>query len=138
MTPTLLDVLVAEIAAADGDRLDRLADQFAPLMDRIDARRPRATAEAPPAPQWLTTRQAAAHLGITVPALHKLTAARSIPFEQDRPGCKCWFRTDDLDAWRRGQANASSIVRRSDASKMLPSGHYGSVPTRSWAKKNPV
>jgi hypothetical protein len=51
---------------------------------------------------WLDAKRAAAHIGVTVNALHKLTAARSIPFEQDGPGCKCWFRRSDLDQWRRG------------------------------------
>jgi len=35
--------------------------------------------------RWLTTPQAADYLGLTVAALHKLTAARQIPFEQAGP-----------------------------------------------------
>jgi excisionase family DNA binding protein len=58
-----------------------------------------------PAPAgWMTTREAAAHLGLTLAALHRLTAARAVPFEQDAPGGKCWFQRADLDAWRRGGA----------------------------------
>jgi excisionase family DNA binding protein len=49
---------------------------------------------------WLSTKQAAAYLGITVNALHKLTRARALPFEQSSPGGKCWFRRADLDGWR--------------------------------------
>jgi excisionase family DNA binding protein len=50
---------------------------------------------------WMTSRQAAEHIGLTLAALHRLTAARVIPFEQDVPGGKCWFNRADLDAWRR-------------------------------------
>lgn len=50
--------------------------------------------------RWLTTREAADYLGLTVAAIHKRTAARQIPFEQAGPGCKCYFRSADLDHWR--------------------------------------
>lgn len=52
--------------------------------------------------RWLDTADAAAYLGLSVNALRKRTAARSIPFEQDAPGGKCWFRRADLDNWRHG------------------------------------
>lgn len=74
--------------------LRELAEALAPLLTAPDEK---------PLDGWLTTRQAADHLGVTLNALHKLTAARAIPFEQDGPGCKCWFRRSDLDAWRAGQ-----------------------------------
>lgn len=38
---------------------------------------------------------------MTANALYKLTAAHQIPFEQDGPGCRLWFKRADLDAWRR-------------------------------------
>jgi excisionase family DNA binding protein len=60
----------------------------------------------PPAPvedRWLSTREAATYVGKSVSAMHRLTAERAIPFEQDAPGGKCWFRRADLDAWRRSQ-----------------------------------
>lgn len=87
----------ALIAELDDDDLDRLTERLAPrLASRI-------TPAQPTEDSWLSTRGAAAHLGLTVPAIHKLTAARAIPFEQDGPGCRCWFLRSDLDAWRRGQ-----------------------------------
>ena len=49
---------------------------------------------------WMTTAQAARYLGLSVTALHKLTSAREVPFAQDVPGGKCWFKRSDLDAWR--------------------------------------
>ncbi len=55
-----------------------------------------------PAAGWMTSREAATYLGLTLAALHRLTAARALPFEQDAPGGKCWFNRADLDTWRRG------------------------------------
>jgi len=60
---------------------------------------------------WMTSREAATYLGLTLPALHRLTAARAVPFEQDSPGGKCWFNRADLDTWRRG-GGARSDHRR--------------------------
>ena len=50
---------------------------------------------------WLDAAGAARYLGIPKTALHKLTAARAIPFEQEGAGCKLYFKRSDLDAWRR-------------------------------------
>jgi excisionase family DNA binding protein len=50
--------------------------------------------------RWMTTREAAEYLRLSVNALHRLTAERRIPFEQDAPGARCWFRRTELDAWR--------------------------------------
>jgi hypothetical protein len=92
--PRLFDVLLEEL---DGEELDHLADLLAP---RIAVRIERA---APAADVWIDSIGAASYLGISKNALHKLTAARAIPFGQDGPGCKCWFQRSDLDAYRRGQ-----------------------------------
>jgi hypothetical protein len=54
----------------------------------------------PPPDKWLDARRAAAYVGLSLNALHKLTAARDIPFHQDGPGCKLWFRRPELDEWR--------------------------------------
>jgi excisionase family DNA binding protein len=94
-------------AARDDSRL--AADLAAVVAPHI---RPEPPAEA----GWMTTREAAAHLGLTLHALHRLTAARAVPFEQDAPGGKCWFNRTDLDAWRRGSGSGSSAT----ASKSLP------------------
>lgn len=50
---------------------------------------------------WMDSGAAADYLGMSRPALHKLTATRAIPFEQDGPGCKLWFIRAKLDQWRR-------------------------------------
>jgi excisionase family DNA binding protein len=56
----------------------------------------------PIADGWMSTAQAARYLGLSVTALHKLTSARRIPFAQDAPGGKCWFKRSELDSWRYG------------------------------------
>src|SRR4051794_32560650 len=76
----------ALVEALDEPALDQLAEWLAP---RVQAR---LTREAGHDDAWLDARQAAAHLGLSVTALHKLTAARLIPFEQEGPGCRLWFR----------------------------------------------
>jgi excisionase family DNA binding protein len=64
--------------------------------------RPHLQHEQPATVSWMTSREAATYLGLTLAALHRLTAARAVPFAQDAPGGKCWFDRADLDAWRRG------------------------------------
>lgn len=97
------DLAAALVAQLDDDALAELATRLAPFLPQ-------------PAPAdrdgWLTTREAAKYLGITPNALHKLTAARAIPFEQDGPGAKCWFRRSELDAWRRGQVDRGASMSR--------------------------
>jgi excisionase family DNA binding protein len=51
---------------------------------------------------WLDAKGAAAHLAIPRSTLHKLTASREIPFSQDVPGGKLYFKRSDLDKWREG------------------------------------
>ncbi len=79
------------------------------LVDSLDAedRAELAGVLAPylPAPAasgngWISTREAAEHLGISIGALHRLTAERAIPFRQERPGAKCYFQRSELDTWR--------------------------------------
>lgn len=81
--------------AFDENELDHLADLlYVRLSSRLDTHVQRG------ADQWMTTAEAAAYLGQTVNALHKLTSAREIPFSQTQKGARCWFRRSDLDAWR--------------------------------------
>jgi excisionase family DNA binding protein len=79
----------------DGDALDALAVELAPRI------RARLVAEAkPPEDAWMGSSDAARYLGMTRQALYKLTSARAIPFTQDTPGGRCWFRRSELDRWR--------------------------------------
>jgi hypothetical protein len=109
-TPTLVDVLLAEL---DDAALDALADLLVPRLAG------RVAAAAPQADGWLDSAGAANYLGISKNALHKLTASRTITFEQEAPGCKCWFRRVELDAWRRGkQVNAAKMQPRASSSSL--------------------
>jgi excisionase family DNA binding protein len=56
---------------------------------------------------WMNSHDAAAYLGLTLSALHRLTAARAVPFAQDARGGKCWFNRADLDDWRRSGGGRS-------------------------------
>ncbi len=100
MEPSAGERLLAELAKAvpmslDDEALESLAERLAPRLAR------RLQSVGRPSDEWLTAKAAAQHLGISVTALHKLTSARMIPFEQDGPGCKLWFRRAELDSWRR-------------------------------------
>lgn len=86
----------AILAELDDSDLNSLAARLAPRMPGHQPQR-----EDPD--RWLNTREAADYLGLPVSTLHKLTAARQVPFEQDCVGGKCWFLRSDLEAWRRGQ-----------------------------------
>lgn len=66
----------------------RVVEQLAPLLRHAGG------------DGWITTREAADYLSMSVPALHRLTSAREVPFVQDAPGGKCWFKRSDLDLWR--------------------------------------
>jgi excisionase family DNA binding protein len=81
----------------DPDDLERLADLVA---ERIMARFEVVDATED---RWMTSAEAATYLGMTRNALDKLCAARTVPFEQDVRGGKRWFKSADLDAWRRGE-----------------------------------
>ena len=105
MTREPTDLAAAIVGALDDPALDRLADL---LAARLAAR---IKTDDQTSAEWLDVAGAAAHLGLTRHALHKLTAARAIPFEQDAPGCKLWFRRTDLDHWRRGGGVRGHAVR---------------------------
>ena len=63
--------------------------------------------------------RAAAHLGCSPNALHKLTAAGGFPFQQDCPGAKLYFKRSELDDSRERGAHGSGTTSPC-ASKMLP------------------
>ncbi len=95
---TLAAALLSEL---DDDALDALAERLAPRLEARFGHRPGTEASGD---RWLTTAEAADYLGMTANGLHKLTAARAIPFSQDGPGCRCYFRRPDLDRWRESGA----------------------------------
>jgi len=80
--------------------LDELGDDdLAELARRLQPFLP-GLAAAPDEDRWMDARAAAEYLGMSVTALHKLTAKRAIPFHQDVAGGKCWFLRSELDQWR--------------------------------------
>lgn len=98
MSP-LAAALLAELRT-DPDALRELAVALAPYVDE----------QTPAEDTWLDARQASEYLGLPLSgpnrrpyALHKLTAARVIDFEQDVPGGRMYFKRSALDAYRRGQ-----------------------------------
>ena len=57
--------------------------------------------------RWLTSREAAEHLGLSVDALYKRTQRHEIPAVQESAGGKLYFRRSDLDRWRLDQQNGA-------------------------------
>ncbi len=89
----------SEIAAPGRAVLDELLGQLAELVAEKIADRlmePRTAASD----EWLDTRRAAEYLGIHRDSLRRLAAEGAIPAEQASAGCKLYFRTSHLDAWR--------------------------------------
>lgn len=106
-TEALASVLAASVA---GDRaavdtlllalLERCAEDRA-LRERARLALGLDGSAEPARDGWMETKEAAAYLGMPLSTLHRLTAARDVPFEQDGPGCKCYFKRSELDEWRR-------------------------------------
>jgi excisionase family DNA binding protein len=84
------DLAIAFIEALDNDACTHLAERLRPYLRPV----------APPPDEWLDSEAAAAYLSLPRSTLHKLTAERAIPFNQDGPGCKLYFKRSALDAWR--------------------------------------
>ena len=89
-----VDAATVLVPVLDDQALDTLADLLVPRVS------PRPPSDHARADEWLDAKRAAGHIGLSIHALHKLTAARSMAFHQEGPGCKLWFRRDELDAWR--------------------------------------
>lgn len=92
--------------------LDELADR---LADRIACKE--GSSQEPD--RWLSTEEAAKHLGMHPDTLRRLAGERRIPFQQDGPNCKMHFRLSTVDEWRAaGGSTARSTA--GEASKRLP------------------
>ncbi len=96
MSSALAEALLREL---DEQALADLAERLRPFL--VDGQ--------PPAHEdgWLGVREAAEYLGISTHALHRLTAARQVPFSQDRLGARCYFRRSELDRWRQERARGA-------------------------------
>jgi len=95
---SLATAFLAELTDAD---LDALAELLAP---RIQARREEQQQPEP----WLTTEQAAAHLGISKSQLYQTVHKRhSTAIPVHKHGSRSYFKATELDAWRSAQGNNS-------------------------------
>lgn len=84
------DLAIAFIDALDADACLRLAERLRPHLRSV----------VHPSDEWLDSEATAEYLSLPRSTLHKLTAERAIPFEQDGRGCKLYFKRSALDAWR--------------------------------------
>lgn len=50
-------------------------------------------------PAWMSVETASRYLDVSPERLRKLQARREIPFHQEAPGCRVFFRRHDLDEW---------------------------------------
>ncbi len=99
------------------DVVDELVDLLAErVAERVQAH---LAVRSPEESPWLTTREAAEHLGMHPDTLRRLAAERTIPSEQDGPGCALYFRRCELDAWRESGGTRRRAIR-SQASRRLP------------------
>ena len=88
-------IALALVNALDDSTLDVLAARLAPrLLGHLSA------TVASDGDGWMDSRQAAHYLGVTMPALYRLSAARRLPSVQACNGGKLWFRRAQLDEWR--------------------------------------
>jgi excisionase family DNA binding protein len=93
---------IPQLAAAGGDRIfERLISHLAEQVTAAVVARLGGSVAGSES-EWLDSRHAADYIGIHRDTLRKLAAERTIPSEQDGPGCKLYFRRADLDAWRGG------------------------------------
>lgn len=106
--------------------VDELVDM---LAERVAARvQARLAVRSPEESPWLTTREAAEHLGMHPDTLRRLAAGRTIPSEQDGPGCSLHFRRSELDAWRE-----SGGTRAEQSNRRLPEGFQDArKPHENW------
>jgi excisionase family DNA binding protein len=100
--------LAAPIHLKHGASFDVLLNQLVDLVaERVVDRM---ATPATPADGWLDTRSAAEYLGVHPDTVRRLAAERTVPSEQEGPGCKLFFRRRDLDAWRCGARNALRVL----------------------------
>lgn len=107
LVPTeIAQALTAPVGGGTG--FEVLLNQLVELVAERVAERLKAPGVA--GDEWLDSRAAAEHLGVHRDTIRRLAAERAIPSEQDRPGCKLFFRRTDLDTWRCATARPLHAV----------------------------
>ena len=80
-----------------GALIRRLREELrSELLEELRAER--ATA---PWPEWMSVEMAARYLDFSEERVRKLKESRRIPFHQEGPGCRVFFRRTELDEWMR-------------------------------------
>jgi excisionase family DNA binding protein len=87
---------VAGVLPVPQELVDAIADAVVARLEQRGLAAGRASDED----RWMTTAEAADYLGMPLASLHKLTAGRELPFSQEGPGARCYFKRSALDAWR--------------------------------------
>ena len=109
------------------DPLDALAARLAePIARRVVELLTQRESDGS-AHRWLDTAAAAEYLGINRDTLRKLAAARTVPSEQEAPGCKRYFRRSDLDYWRQNGGGPARLRSAADRAGF----HAASMPAKS-------
>ena len=52
-------------------------------------------------PEWMSVETAAAYLDVSAERVRKLQARSEIPYYQEAPNCRVFFRRQELDQWMR-------------------------------------
>lgn len=99
----------SRLGTAEASVIDELLDCFAERVAAAVAAQLR-TEGADRQNEWFDSRQAAEYLGLHRDSLRRLAAERTIPAEQDGPGCKLYFRRAALDDWRRTGGRAGHLA----------------------------
>ena len=83
-------------------QLELPEDVLNELADRVAQRVLANLASTHDDDRWLTSAEAARHIGRSLDALHKLSAAREISVHQREPNGRLYFRRSELDDWMAG------------------------------------
>lgn len=86
-------IVTALLAELDKDSLRELEERLAPYLP--------VAARGSTEDGWIGSAEATDCLSVSLDSLHKLSAARAIPFEQEATGCRLWFKRTELDEWVR-------------------------------------
>jgi len=76
------------------EQLSALAALLADLLHGHDH-----AAEGEAQPEWMNIDSAASYLDCTKERIRKLVTRLEIPFHQEAPGCRIFFRRSELDSW---------------------------------------
>jgi excisionase family DNA binding protein len=103
--PFVAQRLGETVSASMDHLLDAIADRIA---ERVLAR---LGPDEPEPDSWMDLSDAAAYLGLHRDTLRKNAKTGGVPYQQDRAGCRLYFRRSDLDHWREQGGAPTTIAR---------------------------